>query len=465
MKLKKALLMGLSLVLVAAIAVGGTLAFFTDRDSAANVFTVGDVSIELNEKFEQGAELIPGVKIEKEVTVTNTGDNDAWVWMTYAIPSILDNTDANLNVIHVNTPGAYWYGYHTNPTFIASAGLTEAVDETDTWKVDYAVTKEVEIDGVMYNVYAHLYNGFLTAGETTNPGMNTVYLDSHVDIDPDGNMAWVEDGVAKDLNWNVNTNGNPVIYVSAYGIQTDGFATVEEAYAAYNEQWGDNGAEYAPVGTYVATAEGLKSALKAAGAGDVVVLDEDITVGGPITVPAGVTLHGNGNSLKQTEVYVEDNATLRNIVFEEIRDNEKYDLSYVYADDVSVTIDSCTFDSPDWDALQICTYETSDHTIVINNCTFTDSADLAYRYIHIETTKAIAQDSNNGIKLVLTNNHFEDLDSCDEDGITIYGIYGANMTISGNTYTATSEEAAYNECWLRVRNGNTNVVVDVDIFE
>lgn len=246
-RLKKVLSTGLVVAIVAAISIGGTLAYLTDRDSEANVFTVGDVAIDLNEDFEQGAELIPGVTIEKEVTITNTGKNDAWVWMTYAIPAALDNEEANLNVVHVNTPGAYWYGYHTNPTYIASAGLTEAVDETDTWLVDKYVTENVEINGVVYNVYTHLYNGAIIPGETTNPGMTTVYLDAHVDIDPNGDWYHVENGVVEKLEWNSNTNGNPMIYVSAYAIQTEGFATVEEAYAAYQTQWGDKGAEYGNV--------------------------------------------------------------------------------------------------------------------------------------------------------------------------------------------------------------------------
>ena len=80
----------LVVALTAGIAIGGTLAYLTDRDSEANVFTSGDVEIDLNEDFQQGSTLIPGVEIEKKPAVTNTGENDAWVWMTYAIPQDLD---------------------------------------------------------------------------------------------------------------------------------------------------------------------------------------------------------------------------------------------------------------------------------------------------------------------------------------------------------------------------------------
>ncbi len=404
-KLKKVLLMCTAYALVAAIAIGGTLAYFTDRDSAANVFTVGDVSIELNEKFEQGAELIPGVKIEKEVTVTNTGDNDAWVWMTYAIPSILDNTDANLNVIHVNTPGAYWYGYHTNPTFIASAGLTEAVDETDTWKVDYAVTKEVEIDGVMYNVYAHLYNGFLTAGETTNPGMNTVYLDSHVDIDPDGNMAWVEDGVAKDLNWNVNTNGNPVIYVSAYGIQTDGFATVEEAYAAYNEQWGDNGAEYAQY--KISYFSSLHSAITAINGGTI----EESTDASKANAAVGI--------------YTDDNGELCLVLLDDLSISERITPT------INVTIDLNGYKLTCTDKVAIDTSKDSPVTITVDGRTEGSTIEVSETDGNARAIQAKSGSTVNvlgGTYIGISNGG---------NGSVIYAASGATLNVSAATVTAT----------------------------
>ena len=49
MKLKNILLSGLSLVLVAALAIGGTVAYLQDDDSDVNVMTLGNVSIEQHE--------------------------------------------------------------------------------------------------------------------------------------------------------------------------------------------------------------------------------------------------------------------------------------------------------------------------------------------------------------------------------------------------------------------------------
>ena len=47
--MKKILSLILVIALVAGIAVTGTMAYLTDRDNETNVFTVGDVDIELSE--------------------------------------------------------------------------------------------------------------------------------------------------------------------------------------------------------------------------------------------------------------------------------------------------------------------------------------------------------------------------------------------------------------------------------
>ncbi|MBQ7969236.1 MAG: hypothetical protein IJ292_05375 [Clostridia bacterium] len=235
----------LSICLVAIIAItaiaGASLAYLTDRDSAENVFTFGNVEIKLNETFEDN-ELIPGKKLAKEATIANTGKNDAWVWITVAIPTVLDGgADASKNVLHMNIPGKYWDDYFDDPKY--SDG-TVTIDQT--WNADYNSFNTM-IDNVEYTVYTHLYNGKLAAGATTTTCLSTVYLDAHVDINTDGQLYWVEDGTATKIDWNVNDNGAPSVYVSAYAIQKEGFENVEDAYKAYNEQWGNNGAEYGAV--------------------------------------------------------------------------------------------------------------------------------------------------------------------------------------------------------------------------
>lgn len=254
---KSTLMLCICLLLSVALGVGSTLAYLTDRDAETNVFTIGSVDIELEEDFEQGSTLIPGVEIEKKPVITNTGDNDAWVWLTFSVPSALDNfaqgteQGSNENVIHWNPTGATTEGY-VNQNRVDKAieqGLlpegTTAADilaSNKTWNVFNSLAEgknahQEEINGVEYNTYVLLYNKALEPGETTLPSIYNVYLDARVDIDPEGNMYVVEKGQVKDLDWNINEDGAPIIYAAAYAVQKEGFDTVKDAYDAYANQW------------------------------------------------------------------------------------------------------------------------------------------------------------------------------------------------------------------------------------
>ena len=97
---KKYLLMGLSLVLVSAISIIGTIAFLIDSDSKVNTFTVGDIGVSVTEDTavigeggevksnDNGADytkVMPGDYLKKEVKVANTGTNPAYVAVTVTI--------------------------------------------------------------------------------------------------------------------------------------------------------------------------------------------------------------------------------------------------------------------------------------------------------------------------------------------------------------------------------------------
>ena len=104
---KKILSICLVIALAATAVVGGTLAYFTDTDAQTNVFTTGNVKIDLWEDFDDNdgnAELIPGKKIEKEIYVTNTGSEDAYVRVHYAIPVPMaaQNINSFNDILHVN---------------------------------------------------------------------------------------------------------------------------------------------------------------------------------------------------------------------------------------------------------------------------------------------------------------------------------------------------------------------------
>ena len=228
---KKILALALVVILAITAVAGATLAYFSDTDEKTNVFFSGKVDITLNEVFdEETAQLIPGVDIQKDVTISLSQDSiESYVWYTYAIPTALDNDDAAKNIVHVNHAGRNWLAYRENQKYWTD-GQTEATPADQCWIVDYEVKKNIEIDGVLYNVYTVLYNGTLEAGEETTIGMTKVYCDTKVDYDNEtGKYIMNGEPIGFDLN-------NVKIIVTAYAIQAATFETVQDAYVAYNTQ-------------------------------------------------------------------------------------------------------------------------------------------------------------------------------------------------------------------------------------
>ena len=242
---KKIISLCLVLCLAATAIVGGTLAYFTDTDEETNEFTMGNVQIDLIEEFDPAnAVLKPGSQtsnaIQKEVTIKNTGTENAYVWYEWYIPSVLDSTDNSTgtnNIVHVNSPGYTWDTYRENSKYWPD-GQTEALPVEKTWdhssKGTQGFIRTEEVDGIQYNVYVSLYHGELAPDDVTSVGMNQVYLDSKVDnrTDENGNTVYTING--EDIKYDFTKDVN--IIVKAYGIQSAGFEDVYAAYDAYQSQ-------------------------------------------------------------------------------------------------------------------------------------------------------------------------------------------------------------------------------------
>lgn len=85
--------------LIAIMAIGSTFAYFIDRDSVTNKFTVGDVDISVTEpnwKPTDGTDITPNKVIKKDPKITNNGVNDAFVFMKVSVPKANVKT-ANAN--------------------------------------------------------------------------------------------------------------------------------------------------------------------------------------------------------------------------------------------------------------------------------------------------------------------------------------------------------------------------------
>ena len=261
---KKILALCLVVALVATAITGVTLAYFTDTDEETNVFTMGGVTIDLEEKqfnedgeveeFEDDQELMPGKqnKLDKIVYIENTCENDVYVWYEWWIPAALDSVagDTGLtNVLHVNSYGATWDKYvngtYTYPDdFKGGDFLTPSA--TAAWdhdpEVELAIApgpegyiRQEEVDGITYNVYLVLFTDKVPAGKITPPAMNGVYLDMDLDMEVTENengekvTTYTCHGGVVDYDFSEGIS----IPVKAFGIQADGFDTVYDAYKAY----------------------------------------------------------------------------------------------------------------------------------------------------------------------------------------------------------------------------------------
>ena len=188
--MKKKILALCVVVSLAAVAIiGGTLAYFTDTDAETNVFTTGNVKIDLIETFDpNNAKLMPGIDIQKEVYVKNIGSETAYVRVHIAIPSMLDSGSkdepqfaAYNNTLHWNfTEASVQEGAWSQ---LQNAKQVGPNSKYPNWPGNGGTynTYETTIDGVKYNVYVITYETALGAGETTsNPAINKVYLDTKV---------------------------------------------------------------------------------------------------------------------------------------------------------------------------------------------------------------------------------------------------------------------------------------------
>ena len=141
-----------AIMLVAALAITGALAFLTAKDSAENKFTVGNVDIELTEPSwveADGENIVPGQVIAKDPTITNTGKNDAYVYMMVSVPKA---DDVSVGEEKVNDLQLFTYDLDRSWTLVDSK-----IDNDD-----------------LYNYYLYAYNTALAPEAKTIPAFSSV---------------------------------------------------------------------------------------------------------------------------------------------------------------------------------------------------------------------------------------------------------------------------------------------------
>lgn len=268
-KMKKVLLMCTAYVLVAALAIGGTIAYLTSEDSDVNVMTLGNVTIEQHEQqladdgvtlepFEQAKDLYPGkpnTAISKIVTVENTGKSDAYFRTLIAFEDIDSETFGSGFTIFQNPDGSWNSDY--------------------TW--GFANVVEIEVDGVKYDVWEALYNGVLPAGETSSASLTNYWLKE---------TCTNEDMEA--------LGGTYEILVLSQAVQADGFVNAETALnTAFGELTAEKAAEWfggVEIPNVLADALGINKSTNTSGT---FVLADDIETTGDASA-SGATRYGYG---------------------------------------------------------------------------------------------------------------------------------------------------------------------------
>ncbi len=169
-----------SLLLVAALVITGALAFLTAKDSAENEFTVGNVAIDLTEPNwdeSNGENIVAGQVIAKDPTITNTGRNDAYVYMMVEIPKVYKTDIVGADGTTVTNEEHYpLFSFAVNKGWT----LVDSQTRTETDAYDYylyAYNTELAPDGV-----ATLFNEVTFANITEN-FINEVTGEAIVDLD------------------------------------------------------------------------------------------------------------------------------------------------------------------------------------------------------------------------------------------------------------------------------------------
>ena len=205
--MKKKIAVAVSLLLVLALSVGGTIAWLTDSDSVTNTFTIGKVDITLNETTGNSYKIMPGRVTAKNPVVTVVGNSEN----SYVFIKI-----EKLNGAVTYTPA----GTETPVTTSFGDFISFSVNEE--WKTATGLP-----DGVYYQEYTSQQDNktYQVLGEkTTTDGT-------------DGSKGAVEipNSVTMEMITALkNSQKNPELKITAYAIQKEGTGTVTEAWAKLN---------------------------------------------------------------------------------------------------------------------------------------------------------------------------------------------------------------------------------------
>lgn len=217
----------IALLLIVAMLIGGIFAYFTKTTTPlTNTFTIGNVNITLTEPawtsaIEAGQtapaaaqNMVPGDNVAKDPTITNTGANDAYVFMKVVVPCYagqqlfaLNHTDSDSEVAGVNSG---WNLISQTPTTIGAS----------TTAVEY--------------VYAYA-NGTAVSNLTALEPNETATLFTSVTLNTNNTVVEAAAAAANTAAAATPAQENPLnIVVTGYAIQTNLASSLNTQEAVYN---------------------------------------------------------------------------------------------------------------------------------------------------------------------------------------------------------------------------------------
>jgi predicted ribosomally synthesized peptide with SipW-like signal peptide len=495
MKLKNLLLSGLSLVLVAALAIGGTVAYLQDDDSDVNVMTLGNVKIEQHEyervvdangnyatdtidgvtsyvlkDFTQGKPLLPATELDANGNPYNYGAggwDDTTVRMSqvgsYGGMQVFTSKNAQDKFVTVENTGKT--DAYVRTLVAIEVGSTDGslirTSRHFTW--DRTEIGKITIDGNNYMLFEYVYrgasdvnrhaNGVLPAGDTSYPNLSQVYISA---------AATNEDMVALDGNG----NGTLDILVVSQAVQAADFPNAETALNAgfgdittNNHPWVDG----VKLPTIVSTVAELQTAIDAAVNGDIIVLGADIEGDVTVTQKEGVkfTINGNGYTIEgsitvdgKSQRYETAGITIENVNFSaDALSANAYinlgngDTNTRYTN--NVTVKNCTFNyNGTDDKVAIKSYTGGDWNLTVDGCTANAGMHSLVQVSNVEKGLTITNckaNSKNGINLNYTPYLY--MSGCEFDTLGYcvrFGVNGAtnngNFTIADSTLTSANDD-------------------------
>ena len=163
---RKVALTAAAVAMVGTLAVGGTLAWFTDTETATNVVTTGNVDIAIHETDDPGKTfddstvitdeglsygdevkgVTPGEHMTKKVAIQNTGENSALIKVTIDVENsdVIDLVLAKNDKWLSDEEGVYYYSEVVAPTaftadLLSALEIAPTVDNNSTDLADLEV--------------------------------------------------------------------------------------------------------------------------------------------------------------------------------------------------------------------------------------------------------------------------------------------------------------------------------------